>query len=76
MRKLGEDKMSWEDIIKQDEKEQMREALRKLGNTEIKDALSILEDMVEKNQRYKGDFLLKKIKKYLEDYLDRFEEFR
>ena len=68
--------MSWEDIIKQDEKEQMREALRKLGNTEIKDALSILEDMVEKNQRYKGDFLLKKIKKYLEDYLDRFEEFR
>ena len=68
--------MSWEDIIKQDEKEQMREALRKLGNTEIKDALSILEDMVEKNQRYKGDFLLKKIKKYLEDYLDRFEELR
>jgi len=67
--------MSWEDIVKQDEKEQMREALRMLGNTEIKDALLILESMVE-SQRYKRDFLLKKIKKYLEDYLDRFEELR
>jgi hypothetical protein len=40
----------------------------------ITDALSMLEHMVEKNSKYKGDFLLKKIKKYLEDYLERIEE--
>lgn len=66
--------MSWEDIVKQDEKEEMRETLRKLGFNEITDALSMLKHMVEKNPKYKGDFLLKKIIKYLEDYLDRVGE--
>ena len=66
--------MSWEDTIKQDEEEEMRETLRKLGINEITDALSMLKNMVEKNPRYRGDFLLKKIIKYLEDYLDRVEE--
>ena len=66
--------MNWEDIVKQDEKEELRETLRKLGFNEITDALSMLKHMVEKNSRYKGDFLLKKIIKYLEDYLDRVGE--
>lgn len=52
--------MSWENILK-DEKQ------------EIRDALSMLKHMVEKNPRYKGDFLLEKIIKYLEGYLDREE---
>jgi len=62
--------MNWQDIVKQDE----TESLRRLGFNEITDALSMLEHMVEKNSKYKGDFLLKKIKKYLEDYLERIEE--
>ena len=68
--------MSWQDIVKQDEKEETREALRNLGINEITDALSMLKHMVEKNPRYKGDYLLEKIVKYLEDYLDRTEELR
>jgi len=66
--------MSWESIIKQDE--DTRDILRRLGFNEITDALSMLKHMVEKNPKYKGDFLLKKIKKYLEDYLERTKELR
>ena len=66
--------MSWESIIKQDE--DTGDILRRLGFNEITDALSMLKHMVEKNPKYKGDFLLKKIKKYLEDYLERTKELR
>ena len=66
--------MSWESIVKQDE--DTRETLRRLGINEITDALSMLTNMVEKKGKYKGDFLLKKVKKYLEDYLERTKELR
>tara|TARA_R100001015_G_C4632806_1_gene196864 strand:- start:2919 stop:3098 length:180 start_codon:yes stop_codon:yes gene_type:complete len=56
--------MSWEGIIK-----------ATMGGrfNEITDARSMLKLMVEENPRYKGDYLLEKILKYLEDYLDRTE---
>tara|TARA_B100000963_G_C22410341_1_gene572951 strand:- start:399 stop:578 length:180 start_codon:yes stop_codon:yes gene_type:complete len=57
--------MNWEGIIKS--------TMPKRFN-EITDARGMLKLMVEENPRYKGDYLLEKILKYLEDYLDRTEK--
>ena len=62
MRKLGGDKMSWEDIVKQEE-----EVKVKKDRNEITDALLIIEDMLQK----KYNIALDRVKSFLERYLER-----